>query len=179
MRRASPARAASASARLSVVSATHTYDDIIERVEAFLADFLTTLKKMPREEYVGNVKSAVANRLLADKSIGEEAVRYWFDIDMRRYEFERAEKEAAAMRDVKQKDLVKWLEANLLTPKKAKRLSVVVTPPPPEQQKEKKGTSDTKALKAVKGVTRVDDGAAYAQSLPPHDRIVAEAPSLK
>ena len=83
------------------------------------------------------------------------------------------------MRDVKQKDLVKWLEANLLTPKKARRLSVVVMPPPPEQQKEKKGTSDTKALKAVKGATRVDDGAAYAQSLPPHDRIVAEAPSLK
>ena len=76
-------------------------------------------------EYESNVRAAVANKLLADKTIEDLAQRYWFEIDMRLYRFERAEEEAAAMRGVKQAELVRWMKACLLS-KHARRLNSVV-----------------------------------------------------
>ena len=44
---------------------------------------------MAPKEYSGHVQSAVANRLLADKSIEDEAMRYFFELETRQYEFGR------------------------------------------------------------------------------------------
>ncbi|KOO22827.1 insulin-degrading enzyme-like protein [Chrysochromulina tobinii] len=91
---------------ISVVSATHAPADIEARVYRFLEGYVATLAKMPAAEYRSNQQAAIDNRLLDDKSIEDEAMRYWSEIDGQSYAFRRAEEEAEAMRATSQQLLV-------------------------------------------------------------------------
>ena len=76
---------------LSVVSATHTPDDIEARALTFLRVFVSDhLATMSAAAYEAHVKAAVANRLLDDKTIDDEASRHWAEIDGRSFGFDRA-----------------------------------------------------------------------------------------
>ena len=90
--------------------------------------YVTTLAKMPAAEYRSNQQAAVDNRLLDDKSIEDEAMRYWSEIDGQSYAFRRAEEEAEAMRATSQQLLVRWLRESFLSPQAAKRLVVAIAP---------------------------------------------------
>ena len=90
--------------------------------------YVATLAKMPAAEYRSNQQAAVDNRLLDDKSIEDEAMRYWSEIDGQSYAFRRAEEEAEAMRATSQQLLVRWLRESFLSPQTAKRLVVAIAP---------------------------------------------------
>ena len=61
-------------ARTSARPATHAPLDIEARALSFLQTFVcTTLASMPADEYASNVAAASDNRLLADKTLEEEA----------------------------------------------------------------------------------------------------------
>ena len=113
---------------LSVVSATHGAADIEARALAFLEAYAATLEALPANEYATNQQAAIDGHLLDDKSIDEEACRYWFEIDMRTYCFSRAEDEAEAMRATSQTDLVRWLRQAFLTEQASRRLTIAISP---------------------------------------------------
>jgi hypothetical protein len=93
-----------------------------------LIRYVATLAKMPAAEYKSNQQAAIDNRLLDDKSIEDEAMRYWSEIDGQSYAFRRAEEEAEAMRATSQQLLVRWLRESFLSPQTAKRLVVAIAP---------------------------------------------------
>jgi hypothetical protein len=93
-----------------------------------LIRYVATLAKMPAAEYRSNQQAAIDNRLLDDKSIEDEAMRYWSEIDGQSYAFRRAEEEAEAMRTTSQQLLVRWLRESFLSPQTAKRLVVAIAP---------------------------------------------------
>ena len=93
-----------------------------------LIRYVATLAKMPAAEYRSNQQAAIDNRLLDDKSIEDEAMRYWSEIDGQSYAFRRAEEEAEAMRATSQQLLVRWLRESFLSPQTAKRLVVAIAP---------------------------------------------------
>ena len=133
---------------------------------------------MPPAEYAANVRAAVANRLLADKTIEDEANRFWHEITMRQYVFERAEAEAAAMRAVGQPELARWARTLLLSDD-ARRLCVVVQPsmgvaaaPPPAAGAA--ADADAPPTPSV----RVIDPEAFAASAPLHPRIEHALPAV-
>lgn len=150
---------------ISVVSQTHAADDIEKRAMSFVEGFVADLKKMPKDEYASNVQAAVANRLLADKTIDSEAGRYWSEIDMRTYAFTKAEDEAGKMRATTQAQLAAFAKKALLADD-ARRLSVIVRP--------QKGATD--ADKATRGT--IDDPAAFAESQPQHPRNFGKLPTV-
>jgi secreted Zn-dependent insulinase-like peptidase len=154
---------------ISVVTATHTADGVHSSCMAFVRGFLCDLRAMKPSEYAAHVRSAAANRLLADKTIEDEASRFWHEIDMRTYRFDLAEAEAAAMRECPQEELVGWIEENLLadtTP----RLTVVVQPPnkAPLASKSEGG----------RAVNLVGDPRSFSASLSPAARQEGTLPQL-
>ena len=156
---------------ISVVSATHTPADVERRAAGFVAAHLDSLEKMPRDEYDSNMSAAVANRLLADKSIDDECQRFWFEIEARQHRFARAEEEAAAMRATSQAELVKWAKTALLSVD-ARRLAVIVRPQPPSAAPN--AVEGDNAAAAASGGGREDevvvDPKAFAARLPLHLR---------
>ena len=90
-----------------------------------MAEFVGKLAKMKPADYASNVRSAVANRLLADKTIEDVCSRFWPEIDHRQYAFERPETEAAAMRTVPQAEFVEWAEELLLSEATLNRMYIL------------------------------------------------------
>ena len=152
---------------ISVVSQTHTPEDIEQRVLSFVSGYVDTLKSMPKAEYASNVNAAVANGLLADKTIDEEASRYWQELDMRTYAFTKAEDEAAAMRATTQAQLATFAKRMFLSDA-ARKLSVIVRPV--------EGAAKGEAGKAKGG--SIDDPGAFATSMPPHPRNQGKLPTV-
>ena len=99
---------------IAVTSATHTPAHIEGRVEAFLGRFLPSLGRMRRAAYTANVEAAVANKLRDDHNLGDEVQRALGEIEGRQYTWDRAEREAEAMRAVSQADLCAWARRVLL-----------------------------------------------------------------
>ena len=113
---------------VTVVSATHAAEVLEARALEALEEYAATLERMPKEEFASNVAAAVENRMLDDKTIEDEAGRFWFEIDMRTFAFERAEAEAAAIRKTSQAELVAWFRKGFLSSAHARRLSIAITP---------------------------------------------------
>ena len=97
-----------------VVSATASPAEIEAAVAAFLDGFVASLDAMTEAAYARNVAAAVANRLVDDHNLGEEAARYFSEIEAQTLAFDRAEVEAAAMQAVPRPALATWARGVLL-----------------------------------------------------------------
>ena len=100
---------------IAVTSATHTPRHIEARVEAFLARrFLPFLSRMSKQTFLTNVEACAANKLREDHNLAEEMQRSLAEIESRQYCWDRAEREAAALRAVTQAELCSWAKHSLL-----------------------------------------------------------------
>jgi insulysin len=99
---------------IAVTSATHKPTHIEGRAMAFLGRFLPVLGRMPRATYASNVEAAAANKLRDDHNLADEVQRALSEIESRQYAWDRAEREADAMRTVSQPDLCAWARRMLL-----------------------------------------------------------------
>jgi len=99
---------------IGVVSATASPAEVEAAVAEFLETFVPSLETMTAEAYARNVEAAVANRLVDDHNMQEEAMRYFSEIENRARCFDRAEIEAQAMQRVKQPELAEFARRVLL-----------------------------------------------------------------
>ena len=65
---------------VAVVPATHTPDAIEAAIAAFLEGYVYALEAMPPAKYREHVAAAVANKLLDDHNMLEEAERFFSEI---------------------------------------------------------------------------------------------------
>merc|ERR1712087_511469 len=80
---------------------------------------------MPSSEFERHVEGAINNRLEEDRSIHEEAARFFAEVESRQYVFDRPAREAAALRAIKQQEFASWAREVLLG-SSVRRLSVHV-----------------------------------------------------
>ena len=99
---------------IGVVSAKFDPAYIEAQVASFLKAWLQKLARMPPDEFKRNVEAAVANRLRDDHNLGEEAQRLFAEVENRQYRFDRADREAVAMRATSTRELHSWAHTALL-----------------------------------------------------------------
>jgi secreted Zn-dependent insulinase-like peptidase len=66
--------------------------EVVERIEAFLTSFVSTIADMEMEAYDKQLQSLVALKLQKDKSPGDESDRHWDQIWQEVYDFSAREK---------------------------------------------------------------------------------------
>ncbi|GBG72511.1 hypothetical protein CBR_g12082 [Chara braunii] len=76
------------------------------RVEAFLSSFGKKLLDMPEKEFQDHVDALIAIKLERHKNLSEEASYHWREIDYGTFQFDRRDREVAALREVKKADLL-------------------------------------------------------------------------
>jgi len=151
---------------ISIVSATHAPLALEAAASAFLADFVASLEAMTASEFSRHVEAAVANRLQESRSIHEEAMRLFAEVESRQYVFDRADREAAALRATEQQPLAVWAREALLGAS-ARRLSVHV------HKGSEHADLDVATCPLPAGASRLRDARAFKADLP-----TAAAPEL-
>ena len=100
---------------VQVTSSSATPAHIEERALAFLDGFVhRKLPKMRAAQYTATLEATVANMLRDDLSLDDEYSRYQPEIETRQYVWDRAQREAAEMRNVTQGELAAWARQSLL-----------------------------------------------------------------
>ena len=108
---------------ITVTSAVASPSKAEARAHRFVGRFLKTLGAMRPATFGANVDAAVANKLRDDVNLADESARIIDEIHSQQFIFDRAEREAAAMRGVTHAALVAWARKVLLK-EDARRLSV-------------------------------------------------------
>eukprot|EP00752_Nemacystus_decipiens_P002074 g1985.t1 len=96
------------SAYFLIQSDDHSPCYLDESIEQFLTGFRETLSSLTPEEFAMNVKAVVQNLLEKDKNLGEETRRHWDEISDRSYVFDRSERDADAVRQLSQGELLEF-----------------------------------------------------------------------
>ncbi|VDK51055.1 unnamed protein product [Anisakis simplex] len=73
-----------------LVQGKHDPEHMNSRIENFLQTFRKNLEEMPDEEFKDNVEALAAKRLEKPKTMGAKSARYWAEIDVGFYHFNRA-----------------------------------------------------------------------------------------
>ena len=110
-----------------------------ERVEAFLATVAELIAKMEDAEFVNHRKALVDAKLEKDKKLRQESGRYWGEIPLGTYDFERTKHDAAALEACTQQQLAAFWATYFEpgAPRRRKLSSQVFAaqhalPPPPD-----------------------------------------------
>jgi nardilysin len=80
------------------------------RVDVFLTGFLERLKNMDMPEFEKNRQALLANKLLKDRNLAEEAERAWDTITNRGQDFKLREEEVEAIKNLKHEEVVDFFE---------------------------------------------------------------------
>jgi insulysin len=82
-----------------------------ERIENFLASVKDNLGTLSEEEWTNHCQSLIARKLEKDKSLKQEAERFWKEVaNPHTYWFERDAKEAALVETLKKDDIIAFYE---------------------------------------------------------------------
>ena len=99
---------------ISVTTASATPKHVETRAMRFLRTWVPTIGKMRPSEYAANVAACVSYLLRDDRNAAEESDRNLAEIESRQYVWDRAEREASAMRAISQAELAAWAKDVLL-----------------------------------------------------------------
>ncbi|KAG7670534.1 hypothetical protein Ndes2526B_g00294 [Nannochloris sp. 'desiccata'] len=95
------------------------------RVDVFLSGFLERLKKMDTTEFEKNREALLANKLMKDRNLAEEAERAWDAVTNRGQDFKFREEEVEAIKNLKQQEVVDFFE-KIIAPGGVERKKVAV-----------------------------------------------------
>ena len=93
----------------SVKDAAH----LDRRVDVFMAGYGEQLRSLSEEEFAEAVQELLKSKLEKDKTIFEEAARWWNEIDSGNRMFDRREREVAEIRRLRREDLLQFYEERL------------------------------------------------------------------
>ncbi|MCL7036080.1 hypothetical protein MKW94_027516 [Papaver nudicaule] len=97
------------------------------RVESFLKEFESKLYEMPADEFMSNVNALIDMKLEKHKNLSEETSFYWREIFDGTLRFDRREIEIAALKNLKQQELIDFFNEYIKVGAPAKKtLSVQV-----------------------------------------------------
>ncbi|VDM44124.1 unnamed protein product [Toxocara canis] len=81
-----------------------------ERIEHFLKTFRANLESMSEEEFKDNVEALAAKRLEKPKTMGAKASRFWAEIDVGFYHFNREETEVPVLRELTKHEVMEFFD---------------------------------------------------------------------
>jgi hypothetical protein len=94
-----------------VQSTKVTCQELLSKVETFLAGFVGVLASMTPEKFKANCVAVAVDCSIADKNMGEEAGRLWGEIsEPGKLVFDRASQEAAALLELSQSEVVAFFK---------------------------------------------------------------------
>ena len=134
--------------RFIVQSDKHDAAYLDGRVEAMLGApqegveqtyMCTLLAEMSAEQFADNVAAVIAKKLEKDKTPWQQTLRFWNEVTDMTYQFDRAEVEAEALKEISQAEIVAFFETHVAVgaPKRSRFCTqifgggVAVPPPPP------------------------------------------------
>ncbi|MEY8204568.1 MAG: insulinase family protein [Bermanella sp.] len=82
--------------------------------QAFLSDFLTTLKNMPAAEYAAHQQGLISNLLKKPQNLSEKSGRLWTDIDIENNNFDTLQTLAKEVQQLSKKEILAYMQNNLL-----------------------------------------------------------------
>jgi len=94
--------------RVLVQSNNFQPDYLDLRIENFLADCKKILESLTEEQFEEFQTSLISEKLEKDKTLGQETSRYWNEISNERYVFDRAQREAEAIAELTQGELIEF-----------------------------------------------------------------------
>ena len=112
---------------LVVQSPSTPPDEIHRQVDAFLGRFGAALREMPRAVFERHRAALESAFLEADTRLDERTARYWNDLHLEHYTFDRRERLAEAVRAVTRDDLVETYRDLVAAPESARRVVVAVS----------------------------------------------------
>jgi insulysin len=74
-----------------IIQSERTPEYLESRIDAFLTNYITTLKDMSDSEFEGHKRSLITKRLEKLKNLGQESGRHWSHIDAETFDFELGE----------------------------------------------------------------------------------------
>jgi len=108
-----------------VQSGVHGPVHLDSRVDVFLSGFLERLKNMDSTEFEKNREALLANKLMKDRNLAEEAERAWDVVTNRGQDFKLREEEVEAIKNLKQEEVVDYFE-KVISPGGVDRRKVAV-----------------------------------------------------
>ncbi|KAI3845385.1 hypothetical protein MKW92_038967 [Papaver armeniacum] len=97
------------------------------RVESFLKEFESKLYEMPADEFMSNVNALIDMKLEKHKNLSEETSFFWREISDGTLKFDRREIEIAALKNLRQQELIDFFNEHIKVGAPAKKtLSVQV-----------------------------------------------------
>ena len=124
--------------RVIIQSATHDPAALDARIEAYLATVPAELQRMGDDEFSAYRQALLDTKLEKDKTMRQEAGRYWGEIPSGTREFDRAERDVESLRQLTKAQLLDfWAEYIVAGCAKRRKLSSQVfaarhpLPPPP------------------------------------------------
>ncbi|KAL0273801.1 UNVERIFIED_CONTAM: hypothetical protein PYX00_006388 [Menopon gallinae] len=123
-------------------------DEVDARVEAFLVDFLKTLRSMSKKELEETKKALCVIKSSADLQLNDEVKRNFSEICANEYVFDRLQKEVKVIPEIDHKEICTWFENHIACGPNYKKLSVQVIGPAKPTGKEQtvEGKEDFKMI---------------------------------
>ncbi|KAI3984394.1 hypothetical protein MKX01_011348 [Papaver californicum] len=92
------------------------------RVESFLKEFESKLYEMPADEFMSNVNALIDMKLEKHKNLSEETSFYWREIFDGTLKFDRREIEIAALKNLRQQELIDFFDEYIKVGAPAKKI---------------------------------------------------------
>jgi nardilysin len=96
-----------------VQSGVHGPVHLNSRVDVFLSGFLDKMKITEPAEFEKNRQALLANKLMKDRNLAEEAERAWDAITNRGRDFKLREEEIEAIKNLKHEEVVEFFEKKI------------------------------------------------------------------
>eukprot|EP00873_Tetraselmis_striata_P042477 jgi/Tetstr1/462741/TSEL_000701.t1 len=111
-----------------IISDTHSAAELDARIESFLDSFAAKLKDMSADEFNHNRLALISNKLIKFTTLSDESDYYWDKIANKWYDFDIRVKEAHALEELSQEDVISWYAEHLApSSRQRSKLSVQVT----------------------------------------------------
>uniref|UniRef100_A0AAF5PUE9 Insulin-degrading enzyme n=2 Tax=Wuchereria bancrofti TaxID=6293 RepID=A0AAF5PUE9_WUCBA len=93
-----------------LIQGQHIPEFMVERIENFLVKFRSDLEKMSDDEFLDNVEALATKRLEKPKTMKAQAGRYWAEVDIGFYLFERNDIEVPILRKLTKADVIEYFD---------------------------------------------------------------------
>ncbi|XP_055333075.1 insulin-degrading enzyme-like isoform X2 [Paramacrobiotus metropolitanus] len=122
-----------------------------QRIESFLQEMEKFLENLTENEFQTHIEALAVKRLEKPKTIMQQASKYWNEIYVRQYNFDRDNLEVAILRTLTKTDLLNFVKDYLLqNGSQRKKLSIHITSTVPAKNARKKRSADGDEVKEDK-----------------------------
>ena len=130
-----------------IIQSERSPEYLEERINAFLAQFASSLEMMPESDFESHKKSLINKRLEKIKNLSQESARFWGHIGSEYFNFTQVETDVANLKTLNKEDLIAFFQYYIhpTSPHRAKLSIHMIAQSSPKSIAEKIPVSEQKA----------------------------------